>query len=76
MGLKALALANSGQKKAALEFIFASLEQYPLSYPPHCARWMIERSDDARNPAAHHGRRGVNASLLAVGCSLSDRRRR
>ena len=24
MGLKALALANSGQKKAALEFIFAS----------------------------------------------------
>ncbi|WP_163464394.1 tetratricopeptide repeat protein, partial [Escherichia coli] len=28
MGLKALALANSGQKKAALEFIFASLEQY------------------------------------------------
>jgi hypothetical protein len=26
MGLKALALANSGQKKAALEFIFASLD--------------------------------------------------
>ncbi len=65
MGLKALALANSGQKKAALEFIFASLEQYPLSYPLHCARWMIERSDDARNPAAHHGAQRVNASLLA-----------
>lgn len=66
MGLKALALANSGQKKAALEFIFASLEQYPLSYPLHCARWMIERSDDAREALLRiTGRRGVNASLLA-----------
>ncbi|CAH3634218.1 Lipopolysaccharide assembly protein B [Klebsiella pneumoniae] len=66
MGLKALALANSGQKKAALEFIFASLEQYPLSYPLHCARWMIERSDDARETLLRiTGRRGVNASLLA-----------
>ena len=72
MGLKALALANSGQKKAALEFIFASLEQYPLSYPLHCARWMIERSDDARNPAAHHGAQRVNASLLAGWLSIGQ----
>lgn len=77
MGLKALALANSGQKKAALEFIFASLEQYPLSYPLHCARWMIERSDDARETLLRiTGRRGSTPACWRAGCSLSDRRRR
>ncbi len=76
MGLKALALANSGQKKAALEFIFASLEQYPLSYPLHCARWMIERATTRETLLRITGRRGSTPACWRAGCSLSDERRR
>ena len=78
MGLKALALANSGQKKAALEFIFASLEQYPLSYPLHCARWMIASGATTREKpcCASRGAEGSTPACWRVGCSLSDRRRR
>ncbi|HBM3027883.1 TPA: DUF5107 domain-containing protein [Klebsiella oxytoca] len=66
MGLKALALADSGGAKAAQEYIFACLKQFPLSYPLHCARWMIEPSDEARESLLRvTGRRGINGSLLA-----------
>jgi tetratricopeptide (TPR) repeat protein len=66
MGLKALALAKSAHSREAQDYIFTCLEQYPLSYPLHCVRWMIEPSDEARASLLHvTGRRGVNGSLLA-----------
>jgi tetratricopeptide (TPR) repeat protein len=66
MGLKALALANSGRTKEAQAYIVVCLEQYPLSYPLHCARWMIAPGDEARASLLRvTGRRGINGSLLA-----------
>ncbi|ALR77694.1 DUF5107 domain-containing protein [[Enterobacter] lignolyticus] len=66
MGLKALALAQCGREHEALDFIRRSLEQYPLSYALHCARWVIAQ-DDASQEALLQvtGQRGINASLLA-----------
>lgn len=66
MGLKALALARCGHEQEALDFIRCSLEQHPLSYALHCARWVIcqdEASGDALRQVT--GQRGINASLLA-----------
>lgn len=66
MGLKALALADSGRAKEAQAYIVLCLEQYPLSYPLHCARWMITPGDESRAGLLRvTGRRGINGSLLA-----------
>jgi tetratricopeptide (TPR) repeat protein len=48
MALKALALAELQRGSEALNYISVCLEQYPLSYPLHCVRWMINQDDGAR----------------------------
>lgn len=66
MALKALALAELQRGSEALNYISVCLEQYPLSYPLHCVRWMINQDDEARDSLLRvTGRRGINASLLA-----------
>lgn len=77
MGLKALALANSGRTKEAQAYIVVCLEQYPLSYPLHCARWMIAPGDESRAGLLRvTGRRGSTAACWRAGCSPSVRSRR
>ncbi|HHG8771771.1 TPA: DUF5107 domain-containing protein [Raoultella planticola] len=66
MGLKALALAKLQRLNEALDYIVVCLEQYPLSYPLHCVRWMVSQDGTSReNLLRITGRRGINASLLA-----------
>lgn len=66
MGLKALALFDCGHQAQALDFIRQSLTHYPLSYPLHCARWLIAGDQASQESLLQiTGRRGVNASTLA-----------
>ncbi|STV74110.1 putative transferase [Klebsiella michiganensis] len=52
--------------KEARRILSSGLEQYPLSYPLHCARWMIAPGDESRAGLLRvTGRRGINGSLLA-----------
>lgn len=66
MGLKALALFDCGHQDEALDFISQSLTQYPLSYPLHCARWLLAQDPESQAMLLQiTGRRGINASMLS-----------
>lgn len=66
MALKALALQQCGDTRGALSWITQQLENWPLSYALHYARWRITRSDTDRDELLRiTGRRGTNASVLA-----------
>lgn len=66
MGLKALALANTGKKEQALAWIEQQRKRWPLSYALCYAAWAIERSEQAREGLIQiTGRRGANACELA-----------
>lgn len=66
MGLKALALTGCGRRDEAIAFIDQRLQDYPLSYSLHCARWLICQDNASQETLIQvTGRRGINASLLA-----------
>jgi tetratricopeptide (TPR) repeat protein len=66
MGLKALALCQTGATSQALAWISQQLEEYPLSYALHYARWAITQSPADRAELLRvTGQRGENASILA-----------
>ncbi len=66
MGLKALALWQTGGVHQARRWVDECLAQWPLSYVLHYARWQIEGSDSALQRLLEvTGRRGTNASVLA-----------
>ena len=66
MGLKALVLAERGRTSEALKYIEQQLNDYPLSYALHYARWAIRRDEPSKMALiAITGRRGTNACELA-----------
>ncbi|HEY3591787.1 MAG TPA: DUF5107 domain-containing protein [Buttiauxella sp.] len=66
MGLKALVVHKTGASQKALLWIAQQLEDYPLSYVLHYARWAITQNETDRAELLRvTGQRGVNASVLA-----------
>lgn len=67
MALNAILLVKAGKKETALQYIDTQLEEYPLSYLLHYARYAVAQDELSLNTLKTiMNNRGVNSSVLAA----------